>query len=463
MVLERIIVTKEGEIHDPNTQIFSEEIIVDGKVSKRCKKISAASKKKAKKEIAAEIAKAAIADTKMASEAASPPTSMYYTNTGISSSTSYTSCAPPSSNSHWTIMPSLNIPPASYHHQATPTEFNMGNNWTYGCSSIQTPMKNSWINAGTSSSSGQQIASPFMMNHLKTTSSPSHEAALHPTSLPTANHLIIDPRHSGTSTSNILHMNENIRSHTTATATSTVRPDLNIFGDNFEPDEDDAEEDDVQENDAQEDDAQEDDALEDDAQEDDAQDDVQEDGADNGLGIMLGLIPSFSLTETHVQFMECLAKSLRKAYEIEKKKNKNCPKIAQVDDYHFEKGEDKIEISPNCGFYMNKGTMQIIEMEAKSPGRGWRYLVREVLQQVYGNSIANHSATGKRSRFPHIDHRLYQGLYDWANRFDAEEGVSHTEFNDCINTCAANKRRYKRILNSNKRLRKNNEEELLSV
>ncbi|KAK0071790.1 hypothetical protein PV325_012364, partial [Microctonus aethiopoides] len=180
MVLERIIVTKEGEIHDPNTQIFSEEIIVDGKVSN----------------------------------------------------------------------PVAQIKLTLAH-------------------SIQTPMRNSCINAGTSSSSGQQIASPFMINHLKTISSPSHGAALHPTSLPTANQLSNDSRHSGTSTSNI-HMNENIRNRTTATAISTVRPDLNIFGDNFEPGEDDAEEDDAQ------DDAQ-DDTQEDDTQEDYAQDDVQED------------------------------------------------------------------------------------------------------------------------------------------------------------------------------------------
>ncbi|KAK0071605.1 hypothetical protein PV326_001053 [Microctonus aethiopoides] len=270
------------------------------------------------------------------------------------------------------------------YHKATPTHSTMENNWA--------SLQSSFVPADIGSSFANERPNPVSQTEFY----PAYRIQDQWTN---------SSRQSGSLISNI-SVNKEMSNHITGTAAPTVRTDSNISDDNTESDEDDV-----------------------------------QDNADNDFGVMLGLIPSFSLTETHVQFIECLAKSLRKAYEIDKKKKKNSPQITQVDDHYFSEGEEKIEISPNSGFYMNKRIVQVMESEAKLSGRGWRYLVREAIHQVYGTTIANHSATGKRSRFPHIDHRLYQGLYDWINTFNAEGTVSYTEFNDCINHCAANKRR----------------------
>ncbi|KAK0172851.1 hypothetical protein PV328_006118 [Microctonus aethiopoides] len=148
-------------------------------------------------------------------------------------------------------------------------------------------------------------------------------------------------------------------------------------------------------------------------------------------GVLWGLIPHLSLTENLVQLMEHLAKSLRKAYDKEKLKNSNLP-ASQVAAEYFGAKDTKKEISPGCGFYLSKITAQRMEMEAAAPGRGWRHLVRECLLYVYGDSLANYSATGKRSHYPQINQKLYRGLYEWANVLNAPDNVALLEFNDSI-------------------------------
>lgn len=71
---------------------------------------------------------------------------------------------------------------------------------------------------------------------------------------------------------------------------------------------------------------------------------------------------------------------------------------------------DKVEISPNCGFYLNNAKVTYLEMKSKVDD-DWKILVRETLLEVYGKSIANYSATGRRGSRPGIDSQLFQGLF----------------------------------------------------
>ena len=41
----------------------------------------------------------------------------------------------------------------------------------------------------------------------------------------------------------------------------------------------------------------------------------------------------------------------------------------------------------------------------------WRVIVREVLLEIYGNTIANYSATGNRGDRPGIHPMLFKGLF----------------------------------------------------
>lgn len=57
------------------------------------------------------------------------------------------------------------------------------------------------------------------------------------------------------------------------------------------------------------------------------------------------------------------------------------------------------EISTNCGFYLPTSKKAYIKMKYDID-RDWKVLVRETLLEVYGSSIANYSATGKRGKRP---------------------------------------------------------------
>lgn len=52
----------------------------------------------------------------------------------------------------------------------------------------------------------------------------------------------------------------------------------------------------------------------------------------------------------------------------------------------------------------------LIELEAESRN-DWKILIRETLLDVYGASIVNYSAPGKRGSRPGIDYKLFKGLY----------------------------------------------------
>lgn len=71
---------------------------------------------------------------------------------------------------------------------------------------------------------------------------------------------------------------------------------------------------------------------------------------------------------------------------------------------------DKVEIAPNCGFYLTKDKANYLELKSNMDN-DWRILVRETLLDVYGKSIANYSATGRRGSRPGIDIHLFKGLF----------------------------------------------------
>lgn len=69
-----------------------------------------------------------------------------------------------------------------------------------------------------------------------------------------------------------------------------------------------------------------------------------------------------------------------------------------------------VEISPRSGFYLRKCKYSIIQLNFERD-QDWRQMVREVLLDVYGKSLSNYSATGKKSKRPGINHQLFKGLY----------------------------------------------------
>ncbi|CAG5090121.1 Protein of unknown function [Cotesia congregata] len=66
----------------------------------------------------------------------------------------------------------------------------------------------------------------------------------------------------------------------------------------------------------------------------------------------------------------------------------------QIPLHYFKKEEKKAEISPGCGFYMDKTIIADIEENAEN---NWRNLVTAVINEVYGAEIKNFSAKGRVS------------------------------------------------------------------
>lgn len=72
-------------------------------------------------------------------------------------------------------------------------------------------------------------------------------------------------------------------------------------------------------------------------------------------------------------------------------------------------GNERAEISENWGFYLPENKTNEIELKS-TMNDDWKILVRETLLEVYGNSIANYSVTGKRGNRPAIDSQLFKGI-----------------------------------------------------
>lgn len=72
-----------------------------------------------------------------------------------------------------------------------------------------------------------------------------------------------------------------------------------------------------------------------------------------------------------------------------------------------------MEISPNGGFYLSREKIAYIELKSTTENQeyDWKKLVRETLLEVYGESITNYSATGKRGARPAISAILFKALF----------------------------------------------------
>lgn len=68
-----------------------------------------------------------------------------------------------------------------------------------------------------------------------------------------------------------------------------------------------------------------------------------------------------------------------------------------------------MEISPYCGIYLSRSRHKYIEENSRLYN-DWKIIARETLLEIYGSSIANYSATGKRSGRPGIDFRIFKGI-----------------------------------------------------
>ncbi|KAK0160261.1 hypothetical protein PV328_007689 [Microctonus aethiopoides] len=77
--------------------------------------------------------------------------------------------------------------------------------------------------------------------------------------------------------------------------------------------------------------------------------------------------------------------------------NVDCKKTFKISPELLRPSDNMVEISPGCGFYLRKCKYSIIQLNFERD-QDWRQMVREVLLDVYGNSLSNYSATGKKSK-----------------------------------------------------------------
>ncbi|XP_067210839.1 putative uncharacterized protein DDB_G0291812 isoform X2 [Linepithema humile] len=157
--------------------------------------------------------------------------------------------------------------------------------------------------------------------------------------------------------------------------------------------------------------------------------------------IKLGIV-----THRDIYFQQQLLKAMIASHENQLKMNINSEKTFPISYHYFEEGNGKVEIAPNCGFYLSKTRASMIELEALTRN-DWKILVRETLLDVYGASIVNYSATGKRGSRPGIDYKLFKGLHEWVNQ-KSSKPVSTKMLIDYINKMASNKRKYQKSTES---------------
>ncbi|XP_033231778.1 uncharacterized protein LOC117182782 [Belonocnema kinseyi] len=156
----------------------------------------------------------------------------------------------------------------------------------------------------------------------------------------------------------------------------------------------------------------------------------------------------WAITVRDVAFQEALLAAVKHQYEIVHKTNTNSGKTIQVPAYYLQPAPNMREISPNCGFYLPEDTIAYINVTAENAAQNsdtekWRIITREVLLEVYGNTLANYSATGKRGGRQSINPMLFKGLFEWANRAAAGM-LPKKKFITHINKTAANKRKYQK-------------------
>ncbi|KAK0073260.1 hypothetical protein PV325_010000 [Microctonus aethiopoides] len=158
-------------------------------------------------------------------------------------------------------------------------------------------------------------------------------------------------------------------------------------------------------------------------------DDIENEITDAGLfttlsGIRLGKVTKSDITE----------------YDEQEKRNMNSEESFKVSDYYFSEGPDKVEVSPCCGFFLPKNKFSYINIKAEMDDN-WTIIVRETLLEVYGNSISQFSATGKRRFRTKIDPRIFKRLFGWVLSFSKDKATK-IQYITVINKFASNKGKY---------------------
>ena len=113
-----------------------------------------------------------------------------------------------------------------------------------------------------------------------------------------------------------------------------------------------------------------------------------------------------------------------------------------------------------------------VQILAKNEDKeSWKIITREILLEIYGNTLGNYSATGRRGERQAIHPQLHKGLFgmifdsaflrcitylhyyrvflnihvtEWSNR-ETNGSLNRDTFNKYINKCAFNKRKYQTI------------------
>ncbi|KAK0078847.1 hypothetical protein PV326_009098 [Microctonus aethiopoides] len=182
---------------------------------------------------------------------------------------------------------------------------------------------------------------------------------------------------------------------------------------------------------------------------DNIDDDIENEIADAGLYTTLSGIRLGKVTKQDIARQKCLLEAMTKEYNEQEKRNLNSKESLKVSDYYFSEGPEKVEVSPCSGFFLPKNKWSYIGIKA-GIDHGWHTLVRETLLEVYGNSISQFSATGKRGFRPRIDSRIFKGLFGWALSYSNDK-VTKKQLITVINKFASNKRKYsKKKKNFNK-------------
>ncbi|XP_077257502.1 uncharacterized protein LOC143894753 [Temnothorax americanus] len=123
-----------------------------------------------------------------------------------------------------------------------------------------------------------------------------------------------------------------------------------------------------------------------------------------------GLFP-WTVRKRDMEVVERLLTMMKTAYREQTKMNiLGTPEKSAICSIYFADDDNKEELSPNCGFYILKSKKAYIKLKYDMH-HDWKVLVRETLLEVYGLSIANYSATGKRGTRQPINRQLFNGLF----------------------------------------------------
>ncbi|KAK0159491.1 hypothetical protein PV327_011059, partial [Microctonus hyperodae] len=134
---------------------------------------------------------------------------------------------------------------------------------------------------------------------------------------------------------------------------------------------------------------------------------------DNNQKYSIGMIcNTLGVTREKVQFLQSICNLFRQYLDDEKENDvqQSVGNIVVIAPEYYEAGENKVEIFPGGGFYMNSNIWNLICLTHGPEFSNWKSFVRDVLLQIYENKLINYTAKGKRGG-PCIDAKLLKSLF----------------------------------------------------